>query len=53
VVFIVWFGAVIAGGIRLLPMRPISFAVFILIMGGIITLIGFVTGEPPPSRNGE
>jgi hypothetical protein len=53
VVSIVWFGMVIGGAVRLLPMHPVSFAVFILVMGGILTLIGYVTGEPPGRRGGE
>jgi hypothetical protein len=53
VVSIVWFGTLIGGAVRLLPMHPISFAVFILIMGGILVVIGYVTGEPLRRSNGE
>jgi hypothetical protein len=53
VVSLVWFGTVIGGASRLLPVHPISFAVFILIMGGILVLIGFVTGEPLRRSNDE
>jgi hypothetical protein len=49
----VWFAAVIGGAIRLLPTHPIAFAVFTLLMGGVMTLICYVTGEPPRWRNGE
>jgi hypothetical protein len=53
VVSMVWFAAVIGGAIRLLPTHPIAFAVFTLLMGGVMTLICYVTGEPPRWRNGE
>jgi hypothetical protein len=53
VVTIVWFAAIIGGARKLLPLHPISFAVFTLFMGGIMILICYVTGEPPGWRNGE
>jgi hypothetical protein len=53
VVTVVWFGIVIGGATRLLPMHPFAFAIFTLLMGGMLTLICYVTGEPPRWRNGE
>jgi hypothetical protein len=53
VVTIVWFATVIGGAIRLLPLHSLAFAIFILLMGGILILICYVTGEPPRWRNRE
>jgi hypothetical protein len=46
-VAIVWLVLVVVGAIRLLPMHPLAFLFFTLIMGGIFTLICYLTGEPP------
>jgi hypothetical protein len=53
VVTVVWFGTVIIGAVRLLPTRPISFALFTLFMGGVLTMVCLVTAEPPRRRDGE
>lgn len=52
-VTVVWFAMIIGGAKRLLPMHPLSFALFVLLMGGLLTLICYMTGEPPRWRNGE
>ncbi len=52
-VTVVWFAMVIGGAMRLLPQHAFSFAAFVLFMGGLLTLICYVTGAPPRWRNGE
>ena len=38
---------------RLLPNEPIKFSAFTLITTGVLTLICYVTGEPPGWRSGD
>jgi hypothetical protein len=52
-VAIVWLAMMVVGAIRLLPMHPIAFLFFTPIMGGVITLICYITGEPPKWRWGD
>ena len=50
---IVWLAGVFAGGARMLPTHPAAFAVFVFLMCCLLTLICYLTGEPPRWRNGE
>jgi hypothetical protein len=53
VVLIVWLAILGAAAIRLMPMHPIEFTVFTLIMVGLLTLICYIKGEPPRWRWGD
>jgi len=53
VVLFAWLAILGAAGIRLMPLHPIAFAVFTLIMVGLLTLICYVKGEPPRWRWGD
>ena len=53
IVMIGWVAILVAAAIRLLPRHPIAFACFTLVMGGVLTLICYLTGEPPRWRWGD
>jgi len=48
-----WTAFLVAGAAHLLPRHPFVFAVFVGVMGGLLTLICYVTGEPPRWRWGD
>ncbi|HUA25657.1 MAG TPA: hypothetical protein VMA54_16130 [Steroidobacteraceae bacterium] len=53
VVFVGWFAVFIPAMVRLLPRRPVAFMVFTLVMGLLLTVICYITGEPPRWRSGD
>ena len=52
-VLVAWLAILTAAGLRLLPLHPIAFLVFAIIMAGLLTLVCFITGEPPRWRWGD
>jgi len=53
IVVAVWAAALVVGAVVLLPERHGAFAGFILAMGGLLTLVCYLTGEPPAWRWGD
>jgi hypothetical protein len=53
VVLIVWIAILSGAAMRLMPMHPIEFLVFAILMAGFLTLICYIKGEPPRWRWGE
>jgi len=53
VVVVVWFAALIAIAPRFLPTRPVAFGVCTIGMCLVLTVICYLTGEPPRWRGKE
>lgn len=49
----IWLVVILLGAIRLLPNRPLAFAVLTLAMGLVLILTCWITGEPPAWRWGD
>ena len=52
VILLVWFAAMAAGSIFLMPRHLVGFLVFILVMTIVLLLICYAKGEPPAWRWG-
>lgn len=50
-IVVVWFGVLLAGAVRMMPARPGSFAIFVALMSGVLTVVCYLTGEPPRWRS--
>lgn len=53
VVVILSLAMVALGALRLLPLHPIAFLFYTLIIAGVLTFICYITGEPPQWRWGD
>jgi hypothetical protein len=53
VILLVWTAALTAAAARLLPTHPIAFLGLAMMMAALLTLICYITGEPPRWRWGK
>ena len=53
IVVAVWAAAFVVGAVVLLPDRRGTFALYALGMAGVLTLLCYLTGEPPAWRWGD
>ena len=49
-VFVGWFAVFICATVYFIPRRPVAYMVFTLLMGLLLVMICYVTGEPPGRR---
>ncbi|HTV76630.1 MAG TPA: hypothetical protein VMF03_00095 [Steroidobacteraceae bacterium] len=52
-VLLIWLVILGAAALRLLPLHPIAFLSFAILMAGLLTLVCYLTGEPPRWRWGD
>ena len=52
-ILLVWTAALVATAARLLPLHPLAFLGLAMVMAALLTLICYVTGEPPRWRWGN